>query len=209
MAPFAVFYMALAIYFKRNGGAERFTIGVPIFNRTNYQFKQSTGMFVTTLPFYNEINDEWTFNQFNDSLAERWLEMLRHQRYPYSKITELAGNEGRLFHIALSYQDSKIYESRDASVMLSGRWHYCGYQAEQLTIHLTNLKDHSQYAVDYDYLAQFFTEEDIATLHRNLCHILSEALCEPDRPIHRLNILSLEEKEQLLYTFNQTDRYLE
>ena len=209
VAPFAVFYMALAIYFKRNGGAERFTIGVPIFNRTNYQFKQSTGMFVTTLPFYNEINDEWTFNQFNDSLAERWLEMLRHQRYPYSKIAELAGNEGRLFHIALSYQDSKIYESRDASVMLSGRWHYCGYQAEQLTIHLTNLKDHSQYAVDYDYLAQFFTEEDIATLHRNLCHILSEALCEPDRPIHRLNILSLEEKEQLLYTFNQTDRYLE
>ena len=58
VAPFAVFYMALAVYFKRIGGAERFTIGVPIFNRTNYQFKQSTGMFVTTLPFYNEINDE-------------------------------------------------------------------------------------------------------------------------------------------------------
>ena len=209
VAPFAVFYMALAIYFKRNGGEDRFTVGVPIFNRTNYEFKQSTGMFVTTLPFYNEIDDEWTFNQFNDSLAENWFEMLRHQRYPYSKITELAGGDGRLFHIALSYQDSKIFESRDASVMFSGRWHYCGYQAEQLTIHLTNLKDHTQYAVDYDYLAQFFTEEEITTLHRNLCHILSEALCEPDRPIHRLNILSLEEKEKLLYTFNRTERYLQ
>ena len=209
VAPFAVFYMALAIYFKRIGGADKFTIGVPIFNRTNYEFKQSTGMFVTTLPFYQEINDEWTLNQFNDELMENWYEMLRHQRYPFSKITELTGGDDRLFHIALSYQDSRIYESRDASVHLSGRWHYSGYQAEQLTIHLTNLKNHQQYAVDYDYLAQFFAEEEISALHRNLCHILSEALTEPDRPIHRLNVLTLEEKEQVLYTFNQTDRYLE
>ncbi len=209
VAPFAVFYMALAIYFKRIGGAQRFTIGVPIFNRTNYKFKQSTGMFVTTLPFYNEINDEWTLNQFNEKLMESWYEMLRHQRYPFSKITELAGRDGRLFNIALSYQDSKIYESRDASVMLSGRWHYCGYQAEQLTIHLTNLKNHQQYAVDYDYLAQFFGEEEIVSLHNSLCEILNEALSEPDKPVHRLHVLSMEQKEKLLYTFNRTDRYLE
>ncbi len=209
VAPFAVFYMALAIYFKRIGGAERFTIGVPIFNRSNFKFKQSTGMFVTTLPFYNAIDDEWTLNQFNEKLMDTWYEMLRHQRYPFSKITELAGRDGRLFHIALSYQDSKIYESRDASVLLSGRWHYCGYQAEQLTIHLTNLLNHQQYAVDYDYLAQFFSEEEIVNLHNNLCEILNEALTEPDKPIHKLRVLSMEQKEKLLYTFNRTDRYLE
>jgi len=209
VAPFAVFYMALAIYFKRIGGAQRFTIGVPIFNRSNFKFKQSTGMFVTTLPFYNEIDDEWTLNQFNEKLMDTWYEMLRHQRYPFSKITELAGRDGRLFHIALSYQDSKIYESRDASVELSGRWHYCGYQAEQLTIHLTNLKNHRQYAVDYDYLAQFFGEEEIASLHNHLCEILNEALSEPDKPIYRLHVLPMEQKEKLLYTFNKTDRYLE
>ena len=209
VAPFAVFYMALAIYFKRIGGAERFTIGVPIFNRSNFKFKQSTGMFVTTLPFYNEINDEWTLNQFNEKLMDTWYEMLRHQRYPFSKITELAGRDGRLFHIALSYQDSKIYESRDASVELSGRWHYAGYQAEQQTIHQTNLKNHKQYAVDNDNLAQYFGEEEIVRLHTHLCEILNEALSEPDKPIYRLHVLPMEQKEKLLYTFNKTDKYLE
>lgn len=209
VAPFAVFYMALAIYFKRNGGDDRFTVGVPIFNRTSHTFKQSTGMFVTTLPFFNELCDEWTLNEFNDDLAEKWFELLKHQRYPFAEICNLAGNDGRLFNIALSYQDSKMYESRDASVMLNGRWHYCGYQAEQLTIHLTNLKNHQQYAVDYDFLAQFFTEEEITALHRGICHILVEALGDPDKPIHKLNVLSLEEKEKVLYSFNDTDRYLE
>ena len=209
VAPFAVFYMALAIYFKRIGGADRFTIGVPIFNRANQEFRQSTGMFVTTLPFFNEINDTWTLNQFNDALMESWYEMLRHQRYPFSKIAELSATEGRLFNIALSYQDSKIYESRDTAVSFSGRWHYCGYQAEQLTIHLTNLKNHQQYAVDYDYLAQFFEEAEIERLHNSLCEIIHEVLSDSDKPIHRLSVLSLEQKEQLLYKFNQTDRYLE
>ena len=82
VAPFAVFYMALAIYFRRIGGASRFTIGVPIFNRTSYEFKQSTGMFVNTLPFFNEIQDEWTLNQFNEELMEAWFELLSLFPYP-------------------------------------------------------------------------------------------------------------------------------
>ena len=88
VAPFAVFYMALAIYFKRNGGTDDFTIGVPIFNRTSYEFKRSSGMFVTTLPFRNEINDEWNLNDFNEILMDKWYELLRHQRFPFSKICE-------------------------------------------------------------------------------------------------------------------------
>ena len=172
VAPFAVFYMALAIYFRRIGGASRFTIGVPIFNRTSYEFKQSTGMFVNTLPFFNEIQDEWTLNQFNEELMEAWFELLRHQRFPFSHILELAREKGdgtdRLFSVALSYQDSKVYESRDASVVFSGRWHYSGCQAEQLCIHLSNMESHKQYCVDYDYLSQFFTGEEIAGLHESL-----------------------------------------
>jgi len=208
VSPFAVIYMALAIYFKRNGGENCFTIGVPVFNRTNYLFKQSTGMFVTTLPFLNEIDDEWSLNRFNEVLTERWLELLRHQRYPFSHMLSSSKDSSRLFQIALSYQDSKIFESRDATVTFSGRWHYSGYQAEHLVIHLTNLKNRCGYTVDYDYLTQIFSEEEITSLHRGLCHILAEALHEPDRPMHCLNVLSLEQKEELLYRFNSTDRYL-
>ena len=213
VAPFAVFYMALAIYFRRIGGASRFTIGVPIFNRTSYEFKQSTGMFVNTLPFFNEIQDEWTLNQFNEELMEAWFELLRHQRFPFSHILELAREKGdgtdRLFSVALSYQDSKVYESRDASVVFSGRWHYSGCQAEQLCIHLSNMESHKQYCVDYDYLSQFFTGEEIAGLHESLVNILMEALHNPDRPLCRLAVLGREEREKVLYTFNNTEKYLE
>lgn len=209
VAPFAVFYMALATYFKRIGGARRFTIGVPIFNRTSYLFKQCTGMFVSTLPFINEIDDSWNFSQFNEQLAESWYELLRHQRFPFGDICALADSpDGRLFQIALSYQDSRIYASHDTSVIFSGRWHYSGYQAEQLCIHLSNLESPRQYAVDYDYLTQFFSQDEITSLHESLMNLLTQALSSPQTPLCRLSMLSADEREQVLYTFNRTSRYL-
>ena len=56
---------------------------------------------------------------------------------------------------------------------------------------------------------KFFTEEEIGRLHDSLCNILMEALSEPDKPIYRLNVLTDEEREKVLYTFNHTERYLE
>ncbi|NMA26056.1 MAG: non-ribosomal peptide synthetase, partial [Clostridiales bacterium] len=208
VSPFLVFYMALAIYFKRIGGADRFTIGVPVFNRADYAFKQTTGMFVSTLPFSSELQDDWSLSDYSERLSEQWLELLRRAKFPFTEIQRLAeggGREpGRLFNIALSYQDSKILESRDASVLFSGRWHYSGYQAEQLCIHLSNRENQRRYSVDYDYLTQLFSEQEIEAFHNCLLNILYEALSGPDKPIRRLSVLSAAERERVLYTFNNT-----
>lgn len=210
VAPFSVFYMALAIYFKRIGGADRFTIGVPIFNRRNFTEKQTSGMFVSTLPFSCEISGDWTLNEFGSKLNEDWLDMLRHQRYPFEHIRTLAqknnASDDRLFHIAFSYQNGELQESRDAAVAFSGRWHYSGYQLEQLCIHLSNLENNRRYSVDYDYLTQLFSAQEIETLHSCLVNILREALTYPDRPIGKLSILTPAEREQVLYSFNRSAR---
>lgn len=203
VTPFSVFYMALATYLKRSGGGDRFTIGVPVFNRTNFAYKQTTGMFVSTLPFVNEISDTWSFRTFSDRLTENWLEMLRHQRFPFSRMEELAGG-GPLFRIMLSYQSSQILVNPDATVHISGLWYYSGFQVEQLCIHLTNLEDNRIYSVDYDYLTQLFSEREIDELHQYLCHILRAGLESPDTPIRSLPILSSEERECVLYRFNQS-----
>ena len=208
IAPFSVFYLALAIYFKRIGGADRFTIGVPIFNRKNFVEKQTSGMFVSTLPFFSEISGDWTFNEFSDHLNVEWFDMLRHQRFPFDDIRKLAQQRSnktdRLFHIAFSYQNGQLQASKDATVSFSGRWHYSGYQMEQLCIHLSNLEDNRRYSVDYDYLTQLFSDHEIHTLHTCLVNILREALSSPDRPIGQLAILSHQEREKVLYTFNRS-----
>ena len=76
VAPFSVLYMALAIYLRRTGGRDNIAIGVPVLNRVNFSEKQSTGMFVSTLPFIGRIDESWTLKQFNEEGVEKLVSVL-------------------------------------------------------------------------------------------------------------------------------------
>lgn len=204
VAPFSVLYMAMAIYLRQAGMGSRFAVGVPIFNRSNFRYKQTTGMFVSTLPFVNEISPDWTFRSFCQELSESWMEMLRHQRFPFAQIEKIAAAGQPLYQVMLSYQDCKLLENYDTSVSISGLWHYSGYQAEQLCIHMTNLEGNRVYSVDYDYLTQVFSEQEITALHETLCQILSFGLSNPDLPLNAIPLISEIGRERVLYRFNET-----
>lgn len=209
VAPFSVIYMALAIYLNRINGLDRICIGVPIFNRSNYLEKLTTGMFVSTLPFLCSVDENWSFAEFNQHLTEQWYSLLKHQRFPFSQMAEIVKkhtpDQPKLFHIVLSYQNSKMNASDNASVSFSGEWHYSGYQAEHLCIHLSHLEDEHRYSISYDYLSQIFSEQEIDSLHGYLVNILSEALEYPDRPLWQYAVMNDREKEQVLFSFNRTD----
>ncbi len=211
IAPFAVFYLAIAIYLKRIRGADKICIGAPIHNRGNRTDRLTTGMFVSTLPFFSELEEDWSFEECNQRLADSWLELLRHQKYPFSEITGLAKQENpnvdRLFHLVLSFHNSQAYRNRDTSIAFSGQWHYAGYQAEHLCIHLNNMEDNRRYSINYDYLTQLFCEQEIENFHHYLVNILTQALADPQKSIRELCLLQPDEEEKVLYTFNRTDSF--
>ena len=211
VAPFAVFYMAVSIYLKRVQGLPRLCLGAPVHNRSSITGRQTTGMFVSTLPFFSELNEEWSFEEFNQQLADHWLDLLRHQKFPFSAIMELARKQNpeadRLFHLVLSFHSGQAYRSRDTSIAFSGQWHYAGYQAEHLCIHLNNLEDERRYSVNYDYLAQLFSEREIEAFHHYLTNILMQTLTSPEKPIRDLSLLNPDEEERVLYTFNRTEAF--
>lgn len=213
VSPFAVFYMALAVYLRRIKGQEKFCIGVPTINRLNFKEKQMAGMFVNTLPFVNELDASISFQEFNEKLQTDWFQLLYHQRMPFSEIKKLAAqnHEGaapdQLFGIVLSYQNGQIHHLQGAQVTLEGRWLYSGYQAEPLCIHLSSRDEDNRFQVDYDYQTQLFSEREITTLHQHLMDILHSALLHPKTPIKELSVISEEEEERLIFDFNKTDTW--
>ena len=98
--------MALAIYLRRISGLEQLGIGVPIFNRINFKEKKITGMFVSTLPFLNHLDENWCLEEFTEHLNDEWFDLLRHQKYPFGDIMSLAKKKhpdlDHLFHLVLS-----------------------------------------------------------------------------------------------------------
>ena len=210
IAPFAVFYTAILIYLGRVRSSVRVCIGSPVHNRRNVTDRKTSGMFVNTLPFCSEFDEKKTFEETIGSLADEWLELLRHQRFPFEDIVKEARaadpSVTRLFHIVLSYQDSWIYRSQDTMISFSGQWHYAGSQAEHVCIHLVGREDGS-YQVSYDYLTQLFPRAQIEDLHRYLVNIMMRAVENPAVPVSEITFMEHDELEKVIYTFNKTSAY--
>ncbi|MEA5026074.1 MAG: amino acid adenylation domain-containing protein [Erysipelotrichaceae bacterium] len=213
ISPFSLFYMALAIWLKRARNIDTFTLGVPIVNRNDYKEKNTSGMFVSTLPFIGTVDANWNINDFNEQLMEHWLEMLKHQRFPFEEINKLIRKQNpemtELFHLVLSYQNSLAYQTDSTQVYFDGRWNYSGYQGQHLCIHISNRMDLQQYTIDYDYLVQVFSQKEICSIHQMLMIILEDALQNPAKPIWALKFLSNETENNVLYHFSTNpQRYL-
>lgn len=206
IAPFSVFYIALATYLARVTGDKTLTVGVPVFNRMNFAFKQTSGMFVSTLPLVFTVDEELTFDESFKKFGDHWLDTLRHQRFPFGEMLKLQNRSEELFHIVLSYQDGTMLESGESSVSFAGNWYYSGYQKEHLCIHMTNLEENKKYAISYDFLTQVFTEREIEEVHTHLCHILRAALDNPQKSTNTLLPLNDELRERVLYAFNRSSK---
>ncbi|MDD4642071.1 MAG: amino acid adenylation domain-containing protein [Erysipelotrichaceae bacterium] len=206
ISPFSLFYMALAIWLKRAFNINESTIGVPILNRNDHQEKNTSGMFVSTLPFYSKIDENWNINEFNQHLMMDWLELLKHQKFPFNDIYQLAKRNNpqinELFHIVLSYQNSLAYQIDSTQVYFDGRWNYSGYQGQDLCIHVSHRQDQQRYTIDYDYLVQLFSKDEIKKLHEMLMIIIQDALTYQQKPLYSLNYLSDDMINKVLYRFS-------
>ena len=146
-----------------------------------------------------------------------WFNTLRHSRYPYRDIQCLADNveneigckSGRLFQIMFSYLVEAQFDNQSPAVLFETEWHYAGYQAEPLCIHLSHRKGPNTLTVDYDFLTQLYTEDEISLFHACLMNILDDALLFPEKSIYNLSMLSPAEWDQIIYSFNKTEKEIE
>ena len=100
-----------------------FVIGTPILNRLNFADKQTSGMFVSTIPLRISIPNNSSFIDFSKTIAQNCMSMLRHQKYPYQNILEdirkVDSTVPNLYNIVLSYQ---ITDTQNKDIDCETHW---------------------------------------------------------------------------------------
>lgn len=201
---FAVFMTLFAAYFSRiKMNAEKFYIGTPVLNRTGIKEQNTAGMFINTVPFLAEIENEKTFTENLQTSTDSIMSLLRHQYYNYEDfLSELRREYSfteKLYDVILSYQNAKT-EAKD----FQSEWHSCGMQTESLQIHIDDRDSEGVLTINYDYRTNIFTENEIERMHEHLFNLFADAVTNLDKKIYELDILSNDEKNTLLYEFNDT-----
>lgn len=197
-----IFLLAIfGIYFRNIFDSNRFVIGNPVLNRSNFKEKHTTGMFVTVMPFLFNINDTNSFVKFTEALANDQKRMYRHIRYPYHEILNQIRLDhdfsGNLYDIVFSYQNANIPDFC--------KWLPNYAQAESLQIHIKNLNENKNtLSIHYDYLTDIFSEVDIEQMHAKILNMISQALKNKNMLISDFEIVSKSEEKFLLHKLNKT-----
>ena len=200
------FFMAIySIYISRVSNLNDFVIGTPILNRANYADKNTFGMFVSTVPLRIDMQNSNSFIDFLQYISQSCMSMLRHQKYPYQNILEDLRKKDssipNLYNIVLSYQ---ITKTDSDTISCTSHWVFNGNSSDDLQIHIADYNDSGCFNILYDYKTSKYSNLEISSIHNRICHIIEQVLNNKNILVDDIEIVTEQEKYQLLYEFNNT-----
>ena len=196
-----------SLYVGRVSNLDDFVMGTPILNRTNFEQKHTMGMFISTAPLRINLDHNISFVDFSKRIATDTMSILRHQKYPYQYILEDLRKKDssipNLYNVILSYQITKTVEE-DSSVKYTTDWVFNGNCADDLQIHLFDLNDENSMTVAYDYKYDKYDTRDITDFHNRILTMIKQIIDNNEILLKDIEIVTPEEKNKILYDFNNT-----
>ena len=207
ISVYAMYMTALSMYINRVTGKDEINLGTVFLNRKNKSEKETVGMFVSTVPVSFSIDSKENFDEFSKKVTNELRIAMRHQRYPFNilqqEIRDKFKTDEGLYDIVLSYQNAKF--NKYEGIERKSKWHFCGHQANGLTIHINDRDDTEEIIVEYDYLKDIFFAKEIEFMHRHIVSLLWHAIDNPSREISKIEMVSESGKKKILYDFNDTE----
>lgn len=203
-SAFMLFTAALSVYINRTKmNAEKFYVGTAVINRSNMKERNTAGMFINTVPMLIELETKKTFCDNLLRVEDSAFSLFRHQKFNYSdvltSIRKEYGVDEKLYDVIISYQNASV-----TGADIETTWYHSGMQSESLQIHIDDRDNEGVFRIHYDYQTEKFTEHDIDMLHLHICTLLFDALEDDTKKLYELEILIPEERQKLLYDFNDT-----
>jgi amino acid adenylation domain-containing protein len=203
MTLLAAFYVLLYRYTSQ----EDIAIGSYIANRNRAETEGLIGFFINTLVFRTQLSADLTFRQILQRVKEVALEAYAHQDLPFSKLVEELQPERDLsvnpfFQVVLHLFNAQTWPTALGSAAPPP------FKVERHTalfdIVFELYETPEGLSGGLEYSTELFEESTIARMARHFSRLLEGIVSDPEQCLSDLPILSADERQQLLHTWNAT-----
>ena len=207
VSAFNFFMGIFAVYIGRVSNLDEFAIGSPILNRKNVKEKHTSGMFINTIPLKVNLSNNISFINLASSIGTSLFNMFKHQKYPYlSLLEDLRSKDNtipNLYNILISYQNTRS-SAQTSETPYCIKWDPNGHTSDDIDIHIYDMNDTGNINIAYDYKLSKYTEENITDIHERILNLIDQVLTNNEILVNNLEIVTPEEKQKLIYDFNNT-----
>ncbi|WP_433709133.1 amino acid adenylation domain-containing protein [Paenibacillus illinoisensis] len=205
---FMVLLAAYTVLLHKYTGQEDIIVGTPIAGRGHTDVENVVGMFVNTLALRNRPKAEQTFTALLEEVKETALEAYENQDYPFEELVEKVCENRDLSRNPL-IDTMFVFQNMDQIEMKIENGRITPFTLEQkvskfdLTLEVAVRNRGLQMYLEY--CSALFTPETVNRMSGHLMNIMDAVTLYPNAEIGLLDILTAEERKQLLHTFNATE----
>ncbi|MCX6584764.1 MAG: amino acid adenylation domain-containing protein [Candidatus Aminicenantes bacterium] len=211
---YTILLTILYILMTKISGQEDIVMGTPTAGRRHADLDGVIGMFVNTLALRNYPSGGKTFMAFLHEVNRRTQEAFENQDYQFEDMVEklvLKRDAARnpLFDVMFSWLENDSKEntragSAENETPQNGFSNYMNPQSRfDMTWNGVGGKDHLFFLIEY--CTKLFKEETILRFIEFFKKILSAIIENPERKISQIEIITGEEKKQILAGFNDIE----
>ncbi|NIM15654.1 MAG: amino acid adenylation domain-containing protein, partial [Candidatus Aminicenantes bacterium] len=212
----ATLYMVLLaifnVFLAKLSGQEDIVIATPAAARRHAHLKNIIGMFVNTLPIRNYPAAEKPFTGFLEEVKQNTIEAYENQEYPFEDLVEKLGlkrdaSRNPVFDVMFNFPNQTEYKGEIPEVDTEDR-HRPPYVhkpgTSKFDLQLTAAAMGDDFIFDIEYSTSLFKPETIERFIGYFKNTVSSLVENPGISTADIEILSPEEKELILYDFNDT-----
>ena len=201
------------IFLSKLSGQEDIVIGVPTAGRRHEDLRQIVGMFVNTLALRTYPYMGKTFTTFLSEIKERTLAAFENQEYQFEEMVEKVAVErdmsrNPLFDVVFVLQnmfdtpggtpDQEIKEFNMKS-------HPYEHRTAKFDLTLTAMESGEKLYFGFEYCSKLFIKETIVRFVQYFKRVVSSVLENPEVKISGIELITREERKQVLFDFNNTE----
>lgn len=204
---YTLFTSVIGVYLSKINETDNVAIGTTVLNRKNAQEKNTFGMYINTLPYVIETNNEMAFKELISSRNSAQKTFFRHQRFPYTQIQKMLKDDynivDSIFNVAVSYQNAKN-KFEDVGVSYETVWQFTGQIINTLDIHFFDINNTGVLNIFYDYQIDKLDENDIQNIHSRIMYIIDQVIGNEEILIKDIDIITPKDKRLIEDVFNNT-----
>ncbi|MFK4344540.1 MULTISPECIES: non-ribosomal peptide synthase/polyketide synthase [unclassified Paenibacillus] len=204
---YMVLLAAYSVLLHKYTGQEDIIVGSPVAGRPQAELESIIGMFVNTLAMRSYPAGDKTFQDYLLEIKETALKAFEHQDYPLEKLIEKLGigrdvSRNPLFDTLLVLQNTEQAEQD------MGGLRFTPYPLETVTakfdLSLNVEEQGAELAFGLEYSTVLYQRESVERLAMHLLRVLHAVAVNPQLKLAEIEMITPEEKVQIIEEFNAT-----
>lgn len=206
-----LFTLLLGIYYlllHKYSSQQDIIIGSPVANRNSREVENLIGFFLNMVPFRINYCGETSFKQLLEELKGITREVFTHQSIPFDRLVEIINpqrdlNHHPIFQVMFAYQNFPLKSASIADIKIKPFLIDRGASEYDLSLYMW--MEEGILKGFFEYSTELFEKQFIENIASHFINLAKSVLENQEIKINEIPVLSPQQMQQIVYTWNQTD----